>query len=215
MNTIKVPFIEGIEKMSYEEMDMAMETGAAKSFIGCVNWQEYPYRPDVAFSVARSRTHLAVLYHVRGLDLRAMAMEDNGNVWEDSCCEFFAADPSDGTYYNFEMNCIGTLLASKRTSRENAEMFSAEALSRVVRHSTLQRKQRELDGKIFGWSIGMCVPFDLIGADPDNLPSSIRANFYKCADKSAHPHFLSWSPIDVPSPDFHRPEFFGELILQD
>ena len=45
MNTIKVPFIEGIEKMSYEEMDMAMETGAAKSFIGCVNWQEYPYRP--------------------------------------------------------------------------------------------------------------------------------------------------------------------------
>lgn len=215
MNTIKVPFIEGIEKMSYEEMDMAMETGAAKSFIGCVNWQEYPYRPDVAFSVARSRTHLAVLYHVRGLDLRAMAMEDNGNVWEDSCCEFFAADPSDSTYYNFEMNCIGTLLASKRTSRENAEMFSAEALSRVVRHSTLQRKQRELDGKIFGWSVGMCVPFDLIGADPDNLPSSIRANFYKCADKSAHPHFLSWSPIDVPSPDFHRPEFFGELILQD
>ena len=197
MNTIKVPFIEGIEKMSYEEMDMAMETGAAKSFIGCVNWQEYPYRPDVAFSVARSRTHLAVLYHVRGLDLRAMAMEDNGNVWEDSCCEFFAA------------------LASKRTSRENAEMFSAEALSRVVRHSTLQRKQRELDGKIFGWSVGMCVPFDLIGADPDNLPSSIRANFYKCADKSAHPHFLSWNPIDVPSPDFHRPEFFGELILQD
>ena len=156
MNTIKVPFIEGIEKMSYEEMDMAMETGAAKSFIGCVNWQEYPYRPDVAFSVARSRTHLAVLYHVRGLDLRAMAMEDNGNVWEE-----------------------------------------------------------ELDGKIFGWSVGMCVPFDLIGADPDNLPSSIRANFYKCADKSAHPHFLSWSPIDVPSPDFHRPEFFGELILQD
>ena len=94
-------------------------------------------------------------------------------------------------------------------------MFSAEALSRVVRHSTLQRKQRELDGKIFGWSVGMCVPFDLIGADPDNLPSSIRANFYKCADKSAHPHFLSWNPIDVPSPDFHRPEFFGELILQD
>ena len=45
-------------------------------------------------------------------------------------------------------------------------------------------------------------------------PESIRANFYKCGDKTAHPHYLSWSPIDTPKPDFHRPEFFGELILK-
>ncbi|WP_449033796.1 carbohydrate-binding family 9-like protein, partial [Prevotella sp.] len=24
-------------------------------------------------------------------------------------------------------------------------------------------------------------------------------------------HFLSWNPIDLPAPDFHRPDFFGEI----
>lgn len=215
MRSIKVPFIGNLENMSYDELDMAMETGAAKSYVDTVCWPEgWPYAPDTAFSVARSRTHLAILYHVRGLDLRAIALEDNGRVWEDSCCEFFIADPHDGTYYNFEMNCIGTLLGAKRKSREDCMHFPAEKLEQVTRHSTLARKQRDLDGKIFGWSIAMCIPFSLIGLDPDNLPASVRANFYKCADKSAHPHFLSWNKVEVPSPDFHRPEFFGELILQ-
>jgi hypothetical protein len=28
---------------------------------------------------------------------------------------------------------------------------------------------------------------------------------------AAHPHYLSWNRIDIPQPDFHRPDFFGEL----
>ncbi|MBR3931598.1 MAG: hypothetical protein IKJ46_03350, partial [Tidjanibacter sp.] len=27
-------------------------------------------------------------------------------------------------------------------------------------------------------------------------------------------HFVSWSPIGVEQPDFHRPEWFGELVLE-
>jgi hypothetical protein len=38
-----------------------------------------------------------------------------------------------------------------------------------------------------------------------------RANFYKCGDKTSHPHWLTWSVVDKPEPDFHRPEFFGIL----
>ena len=215
INTLNVPFIADLEKMTYEEFDMAMETGASKSFIGEACWKkEFPYCPDTAFSIARSKTHIAILYHVRGLDLRALALEDNGPVWEDSCCEFFIADPSDGTYYNFEMNCIGTLLGAKRKSRTECTHFPSSELSRVVRHSTLARKARELEGKIFGWSVGMCIPMDLIGINPQNLPSSAKANFYKCGDKTAHPHFLSWNRIEAPAPDFHRPDQFGEIIFQ-
>ena len=57
------------------------------------------------------------------------------------------------------------------------------------------------------------IPFRLIGIDAGHLPARIRANFYKCGDKTAHPHFLSWSPVSTEKPDFHRPEFFGELYL--
>ncbi len=212
MKTLNIPFIPDLEKMTYEELDMAMETGGAKSFIGEVCWKkDFPYCPDTAFSVARSKTHIAVLYHVRGLDLRALALEDNGPVWEDSCCEFFISDPADGTYYNFEMNCIGTLLGAKRKSRSECTHFPAETLERVKRYSTLAHKSRNLEGKIFGWSIAMCIPFDMIGINPENLPATIRANFFKCGDKTAHPHFLSWNRVEVPSPDFHRPDFFGIL----
>lgn len=214
MKTLKIPFIENLEKMPYEDLDMALETGGAKSFIGEVCWPDrFPYHPDTSFAIARSRTHIAVLYHVRCLDLRAMALEDNGPVWEDSCCEFFASDPHDGTYYNFEMNCIGTLLGAKRRNREDCTHYPPERLADVTRYSTLARKQRDLSGKIFGWSVGMAVPLEMIGIDPSHLPSSIRANFYKCADKTAHPHFLAWNRVGSPTPDFHRPDFFGELLF--
>ena len=213
MKQIKVPFIEGIESLTFDELDKVMEVGAAKDFISEVNWNSYPYRPTVSFRIARSATHLVIVYNVRGLDLRAVALEDNGAVWEDSCCEFFVSHPEDGTYYNFELNCIGTLLASKRRSRNDADMFTTEELSRICRHTTLEKKEYQENGEIRCWSNALAIPFDLMGMDSGNLPESIRANFYKCADKAAHPHYLSWNRIDIPTPDFHRPDFFGELTF--
>ena len=37
-----------------------------------------------------------------------------------------------------------------------------------------------------------------------------KGNFYRCGGKT-DPQFACWSPIEFPRPDFHRPEFFGEL----
>lgn len=200
--------------MDFEQFDMAMELSGAKDTVNEVNWpDEFPYHPVCNFSVARSETHFAVLYHVRGLDLRAAAMDDNGHVWEDSCCEFFVADPSDGTYCNFEMNCIGTLLNAKGAGRSGRVQRPQESLDRVRRFSTLPRREYSSDGEIFSWSAGMLIPFDLMGIDAADIPSSVRANFYKCGDNTAHTHFLSWNPVGCPSPDFHRPEFFGELLF--
>lgn len=212
---IKVPFIEGLETMNLQELDLTMEKSAAKFAVCENNWpKDAPYTPDCNGSIARSKTHLAVMYHVRGLDLRATAMEDNGNSWEDSCCEFFVTDPYDGTYYNFELTCIGSLLSSKRKSRIDSKLQDPALLSRVIRYSSLEHKPIEISDKVFGWTVVMLIPFELIGIDRDNIPVSVRGNFYKCGDLTAHPHFLSWNPIQTPKPDFHRPEFFGELILR-
>ena len=214
MKTLRIPFIPELERLDFRKLALQMENGAAKTHIDTVCWpDEFPYAPDVAISVARSDSHIAVMYRVYGLDLRADAMEDNGPVWEDSCCEFFVSDPSDGTYYNFEMNCIGTLLASKRKSREDFRLFQTEELAQIIRHSSLDRKKVDYSDEIFIWQTAVCIPFSLIGTGEGRLPESLRANFYKCADKTAHPHFLSWNPVEVPHPDFHRPEYFGKLIF--
>ena len=213
MKNIKVPYIEKAETLTFETLDQVMETEAAKDYISEVNWNAYPYKPTVSFRVARSATHLVIIYNVRGYDLRAVAPHDNGAVWEDSCCEFFVSHPEDGTYFNFELNCVGTLLAAKRRSRNDADMFGAEELSRIIRHTTLEKLAYEENGQIRCWSTAIAIPFDLMGMDGANLPQSIRANFYKCADKTAHPHYLSWNRIEIPAPDFHRPDFFGELTF--
>jgi hypothetical protein len=214
MKSLELPYIDGLENMDTEQFALAMERGAAKDAIASAAWKEYPYKPDCWFSVARSRTHLAVEFRVRGLDLRSVELRDNGHSWEDSCCEFFIAHPSDGTYYNFEMTCAGFLLAAKRKSREDSVLLESSALKRVLRHASLSPEARDIKGGIFSWSIAMLIPFDLIGMDGDDLPKVIRANFYKCGDMTATPHYVSWSPVGTPSPDFHRPEYFGELVTK-
>ena len=212
---IRVPFIEGLENMTLQELDLAMEKSAAKFAVSENNWpKEAPYTPDCNGSIARTASHLAVMFHVRGLDLRATQIEDNGRSWEDSCCEFFVTDPYDGTYYNFELTCIGSLLSSKRKSRLDSVLREKEDVARVIRHSSLAHEETEISDRIFSWTVAMLIPYDLIGIDRDNVPVSVRGNFYKCGDLTAHPHFLSWNPIGTPKPDFHRPEYFGELILR-
>lgn len=212
--TLNVPYLPGLDLSDFECLEKAMEAGSVKTYISEVNWPSYfPYMPSVSVQIARGESHFVVLYHVRGLDLRATAMEDNEMVCHDSCCEFFVADPHDGTYYNFEMNCIGTIKAAKRRSRQDFELLSAESLQKIVRHSSLGREQINLLG-VHSWRVAFCIPFELMGFDCDSIPEMLYANFYKCADKSDHPHFVSWNPVGTENPDFHRPEYFGTLILK-
>lgn len=213
MKEIKVPYIEGLDGLQLNDLDRIMEEQASKGHISECNWPEWPYAPSVSFKIARSTKYLYIMYHVRGLDLRASVSEDNGPVWEDSCCEFFISDQEGKEYYNFELTCIGTLLAAKRTSRDHARLFSAEKMAGIHRYCSLDRTLREEKDMIFSWSAAIAIPFSLIGMDGSDLPEYARANFYKCGDKTAHPHFLSWSRIETPNPDFHRPEFFGKIIF--
>ena len=210
-----LPYVEGLDNAaSLEEFSSMLCNATAATKVATLNWPDnFPYCPECNVRAVWCDKGLGILYNVKGLDLRALAMSDNGSVWQDSCCEFFVSDPCDGTYYNFEMNCIGTLLVSKRKSREDCVHYTAEKLKKVKRFTSLERKQVEINDMEFSWSVGMFIPFSLIGIDKYHIPTSLKANFYKCGDLTAHTHFLSWSPIDAPKPDFHRPDFFGTLEL--
>lgn len=214
MKTICVPRIEGLSKMSFNELCAAMESGAKRQSIDVVNWGEYPYCPIVSFDVAADETHLFLRYFVRGEGVKAAFTEDNDAVWQDSCVEAFFAAPDGNGYFNFEMNCIATLLAAKRLSRnEGVEHFPAEKMEQTIRFSTLPHEAFDEREGIHEWSVVLGIPFTLLGSAEGVRPEKLRANFYKCADNTRIPHYVSWNPIDVASPDFHRPEFFGELVL--
>lgn len=203
--------MRNIERMTDAEIMPVMRDWLESYPIACVNWPDYPYSPKVSVRVAHSDESLAVMFEVEEDHVRAVTTEDNGPVWEDSCVEVFVGDPVGEGYYNFEINCIGTLLAAHRHSRHDAVHFDAERLSRVRRITSLSHATIDSSAAGQRWWLVEVIPFELLGLQ--EAPQRLRANFYKCGDRCERPHFLSWSPIKAEKPDFHRPEYFGEVIL--
>ena len=214
MKTLNVPFLPGLSSLSDSDLILRLEAAGARFYVDRANWPDtFGYRPVCAGNLARCEEGLAVRFHVQGLDLRARNLGDNGRQWEDSCCEFFVQEPGGDRYFNFEINCIGKILGASGADRHGRVRQDPDALAQIRRITTLPEQEFDEAGTLRSWDIAVLIPFGLFGADPACPPASLKANFYKCGDETAHPHFLSWSPIDTPQPDFHRPEFFGELVL--
>ena len=180
--------------------------------LDCVNWSEYPYKPSVTVRLGYSSSALAILFEVEEEHLRAVTMDDCGPVWEDSCCEFFMADPAGNGYFNFEMNCVGTLLAAKRKSQTDYEFLNEAQMAEIQRFSSLPHAPIDSVGEGQKYWVAEVIPFSILGLG--EAPKSIKANFYKCGDSCQDPHYLSWAPIDLPSPCFHCPEFFQEVTFK-
>ena len=148
--------------------------------------------------------------------MRAVAPHDDGNVWEDSCCELFLSPVADGTYYNMECNAAGTMLIGFGPKREGRERAPQEVLDKVDRWSSLGRTPFDnIEGEQT-WQLCLAVPTEAYYHH--HLESfaglQVKGNVYKCGDKLPHPHFLSLYPIDLPKPDFHRPDFFGGVVFE-
>jgi len=213
MKSLKVPFLPQLTGAGADEIIRILETESHKSSIDEANWPEFSYKPITIFSLARDEERFYLYYFVRGNCLRAVHYNDLKPVWTDSCVEFFVQKPGDDFYTNFEFNCIGTCYAAKCKNRSEFELFSDSQLSQIKRYASLGQKPfQEMQG-LFTWELLVELPFSLIGLDGRNLPKMLRGNFYKCADQTELPHYLSWNAIESERPDFHRPEFFGELIL--
>ena len=180
------------------------------------NWSsDFPYTPKVEARIAHTGQSIVLNYRVEEDSVRAVA-DDNGNVWEDSCCEFFSIPADDGFYYNIECNCAGQMLIGCGPERENRERATQHVLDTVKRWSSLDRKPFEEKDAPSTWQLVLVVPVSAFYNHhiADLSGKTIRANFYKCGDKLRKVHFLSWNPIDVPSPDFHCPRFFGEVEFE-
>ena len=198
-----VPRVSGFEELA----------SFAKGAVDTVCWPDaYPYKPEVRFAIAHDGQALLVRFDVEEENPRAVTTRNNGPVWEDSCVEFFVKEPDSPYYFNFETNCIGTGLAAKRLSRNEFSHFDEARMAQVVRRSSFPAEPVDIHGKT-AWSLELEIPFSLI-CESTGVPPRLLANFYKCGDKTEVMHFLSWNPVRVPNPDFHRPEFFGELILK-
>ncbi|MGM9873142.1 MAG: carbohydrate-binding family 9-like protein [Muribaculaceae bacterium] len=214
MNTpLQIPRIDRLDDIDDINAIIAeLDDKGARGDISCVNWREVsPYRPMATYSIAYSTHYIYIDFLTRCNYLRAVNTADQSPVSQDSCVEFFIDPLGDGHYWNFEFNCIGAINASHRRERPKPTRLTSEELATVKRYASCGNKPFcEVSG-LFTWDLLVAIPLKLIGLDAEAMPTTARANFYKCASATSEPHYLSWHPIHTEKPDFHRPEFFGAI----
>ena len=214
MRTLSIPYLVRLdEQLPFKAVEPILDQYAAKAPVATVNWPEYPERPEVEALIARSSHSLFLKFDVTERGVRGTYTDDGSPVYQDSCVEFFVRHPDDRRYLNFEFNCLGTCDAARRQSRELAAPLVPTEYQRIRRHASLGRTPVAIDDKATSWRLLIEIPFELMDLNPKALPSALRVNFYKCGDLTKRPHFLSWNPIELPTPNFHCPEYFGEALL--
>jgi hypothetical protein len=174
--------------------------------------------PKTQAKIVYNNSAILVMFKVEDQYVKAVYSKNQDPVYKDSCVEFFFTPGTDikKGYFNLEMNCSGTMLFHHQVEpRKDPVSIRAEDIARIqVEASLPDLVDPEITEKTT-WQVAYRIPFSILKKYhdfEDPAPGTIwLANFYKCADDTSHPHWLTWSPIDKPTPDFHRPEYFGKL----
>lgn len=183
-----------------------------------LNWYGYSYKPDVKFRIAYSKDEIYLQYIVKEKYIRAYFTEDNDSMpYKDSCVEFFIIPARDTIYYNLELNCIGIGTFAGGPNRKDRTRFGSEVTRQIRRSSSLGNVGFETKEGDFEWEITIAIPISLFSLSqvPKLEGRTIKANFYKCGDDLPENHYLSWNPILSERPDFHSPDFFGDLYFEN
>jgi hypothetical protein len=178
--------------------------------IDCYKWVENNYKPLTEVFLCHNDKAIKVKIKAHETELRYEAKTDDGRVWCDSCVEFFVKPfASDDRYINFEINPIGSMIMSIGEVRMNRKTI-------VFKYKPSLDLKTEAGEEC--WYVEFIIPFAMLYeiyniTDKIKL-NSIFVNFYKCGDETKFPHFGMWNEVLTEDPDFHRPEYFGELILE-
>ena len=158
-----------------------------------------------------SKTGLYIRLFCEEKDPVSKETQLDGMVCMDSCMEFFFGmrdkGSSDIHYLNIESNSLGVTFMSFGAGRHGRVFLSELGIERFPVKVNIGSD---------GWEVLVFVPESdlkkVFGRSDINENTVMMGNFYKC-DENANAPFGSWAPIVAPAPDFHRPEYFGEIVI--
>lgn len=205
--------LEGFTSPPLELISETLDLEIEPLTLEIVNWEEFPYLPDVSVQIAFNEDELFLQYKINEQSVKAEITESNGRVWTDSCVEFFVSPEGNDRYYNLEMTCIGTVLFAFRKKGETPEYGTPELISKIRRISSLGDQPFAERKEQTSWQVTEAIPWEVFFKHQFKPVSGkkMRGNFYKCGDELSVPHFVSWTKIKTEKPSFHMPEFFGGL----
>jgi len=215
MEVLTIKEIKYKYTISLDIAEKLLEEHIVTNHIKILNWKKFNYLPEVYFRTGYSGNEIWLKYYVKEKHLRAVETRTNGDVYKDNCVEFFLS--LDGiNYYNFEFNCIGTIHLGWGPGRHNRKLVDPSIINKMeVRSSFGNQIITERSGN-FEWEIMIRIPMVCLAFDHLSTFKGIKAkgNFYKCGDETKVPHYVTWKPVKTENPDYHRPEFFGDLFFE-
>ena len=137
-------------------------------------------------------------------------------MYKDSCAEFFFSFVPDecSKYMNIEGNAMAVLLIEIGESRHDRarQAYDPKELM-LASQVTFDRTKQNC----VCWHLRYFLPAEFIaryfGSAPLQPGHTFTANFYKCGEEVPQPHFGTWNKVGTPKADFHRPEYFGKIVL--
>lgn len=203
---IQIPFLN----QSFEEFKMCSQYPHS---ISNNQWLAYTNFPAIVFVIFHNENSILLKYRINEKHIRAVNTALNELVYEDSCVEFFISFNNGETYYNFEFNCLGNLLAGYGTGKVDRVLLDEPALKKIKTESVIAKNAL---GE-WQWTLAIEIPvsafsFNSIKSLKDM--EGVKGNFYKCGDKLPEPHFLTWNEIKNDEPNFHLPTFFGDFLFK-
>lgn len=174
-------------------------------------WDKNSYKPEVIFELGQNENGFTLNIVVVEKNPRREKTEHLQFVHEDSCVEWFVnfLPEKCDRYFNFEVNANGVMNVSFCKDRYDKQDLSLQDIAFLEINTSIYETY---------WTVSYKVPFDLIRK---YIPEyryrdgmKIRTNFYKCGDKTEFPHYGVWNPIPLVEPDFHQPDYFGEVVLK-
>lgn len=178
--------------------------------------------PETCVKLVYDDEFIYLMFQVKDRYVKAVAASHQDDVYKDSCVEFFFTPGSDISkgYFNLEINCGGTMLFHfQKQPRKNRVIVPDSDCDKILCIPSLPKIINPEIAAPVTWHVACKIPFSLLEQYcPTDLPGKDiiwKANFYKCADATSHPHWLTWSLVDFPRPDFHRPQDFGSLQFEE
>lgn len=207
---IEVPFIDITGLPSPKDV-LAFFEDLNPTNIANNPWPKYVNSVKANFNITHNGCAIFLKFTVEENFLLAKA-STNGNIHEDSCVEFFLDLDDNGKYYNLEFNCLGWGKIGYGRERDGRVMLNADVVELISSSATINSTPN-YSTKLFSWNIILVIPTAVFCYSDIKSLTGIKAkgNLYKCGDSIPSPHYLVWNPINSEEPDFHRPEYFGEL----
>lgn len=215
METLMIKRVNSERPISTGEIGILLAAETAAVTVARLNWPEHPYCPKVSFRIGHTGTEIWLAFAVSEERILGLETRTHGEVYKDSCVEFFIS--FDGTnYYNFEFNCIGTTHLAYGPGRHNRKFVPLPLMERLNVHSSLGTQPFGEKAGGFDWTLTARIPVACFAFDAITALDGRRAtaNFYKVGSGLSVPHYLTWNPVGTPAPDYHRPEYFGDVLFE-